>query len=75
MDYTNPSVLPDESRKYRLSRIDSCRRQTNLAAATSAFSIVHRLVPPPPAGLAGVGRSGEPDLCVEFSVKVVFSKY
>jgi hypothetical protein len=39
MDYTNPSILPDESRKYRLSRIDSRRRQTNLATVTSAFSI------------------------------------
>jgi hypothetical protein len=33
----------------------------------------HRLVPSPPAGLAGVRRGGEPNLCVEVSVKVVFS--
>jgi hypothetical protein len=33
----------------------------------------HRLVSPPLAGLAGVKRSGEPNLCVEVLVKVVFS--
>jgi hypothetical protein len=36
------------------------------------FNLLHRLVPPPSVGLAGIGRSGEPDLYVEFSVKVVF---
>ena len=33
----------------------------------------YRPVPPPPAGLAGVGRGGEPDLRVEFSIIIVFS--
>jgi hypothetical protein len=32
------------------------------------------LVPPPPAGLAGVRRGEEPDLWVEFSIKVVSSQ-
>jgi hypothetical protein len=43
-------------------------------AAASKLRLLHRLVPPPPAGLAGVGRGGEPDLWVEISIKVVFSK-
>jgi hypothetical protein len=30
------------------------------------------LVFPYPVGLPDVGRSGEPDLCVEFSVRQVF---
>jgi hypothetical protein len=47
------------------------RRRPRILAASN-FSLLYRLVPPPPAGLAGVGRSGEPDLCVEFPIKVVF---
>jgi hypothetical protein len=43
-------------------------------AAASKLRLLHRSVPPPPAGLAGVGRGGEPDLWVEILIKVVFSK-
>jgi hypothetical protein len=43
-------------------------------AAASKLRLLHRSVPPPPAGLAGVGRGGEPDLWVEISIKVVFFK-
>jgi hypothetical protein len=43
-------------------------------AAASKLRLLNRSVPPPPAGLAGVGRGGEPDLWVEISIKVVFFK-
>jgi hypothetical protein len=43
-------------------------------AAASKLRLLHRSVPSPPAGLAGVGRGGEPDLWAEISIKVVFSK-
>jgi hypothetical protein len=43
-------------------------------AAVFKLRLLHRSVPPPPAGLASVGRGGEPDLWVEISIKVVFSK-
>jgi hypothetical protein len=49
------------------------RRRFDLAAA-SKLRLLYRSVPPPPAGFAGVGRGGEPDLWVEISIKVVFSK-
>jgi hypothetical protein len=34
---------------------------------------LHRSVPSPPASLTGVGRSREPDLCVEFLIRLIFS--
>jgi hypothetical protein len=37
------------------------------------LSLFHRSVSPPPASLAGVGRSGEPVLYVEFLIELVFS--
>jgi hypothetical protein len=43
-------------------------------AAASKLRLLHRSVPPSLAGLAGVGRSGEPDLWVEILIKVVFFK-
>jgi hypothetical protein len=43
-------------------------------AAASKLRILHRSVPPPPAGLAGIGRGAEHDLWVEISIKVVISK-
>jgi hypothetical protein len=43
-------------------------------AAASKLRLLHRSVSLPPAGLAGVRRGGEPDLWVEISIKVVFSK-
>jgi hypothetical protein len=49
------------------------RRLFDLAAA-SKICLLHRSVPPSPAGLAGVMRGGEPYLWVEILIKVVFSK-
>jgi hypothetical protein len=43
-------------------------------AAVSKLRLLHRSVLPPPAGLVGVGRGGEPDLWMEILIKVVFSK-
>jgi hypothetical protein len=61
--------------KTRPLRYEICflPRLFDLAAA-SKLRLLHRSVPPPPAGLAGVGRGAEPDLWVEISIKVVFSK-
>jgi hypothetical protein len=49
------------------------RRLFDLAAASKLY-LLHRSVPPPLAGLAGVWRGGEPDLWVEISIKLLFSK-
>jgi hypothetical protein len=49
------------------------RRLFDLAAA-SKLRLLHRSVPPPPAGLAGVERGRKPNLWVEISIKIVFSK-
>jgi hypothetical protein len=59
--------------RYRYLLSFPSRRLFDLAAA-SKLRLLHRSVPPPPAGLAGVGRGGEPDLWVEISIKIVFSK-
>jgi hypothetical protein len=47
--------------------------KTAAAAAALHLQLHHRLVPPPSAGLTGVRRGGEPNLCVEVLVKILFS--
>jgi hypothetical protein len=59
--------------RLQASSFPCSRRRFDLAAA-SKLRLLHRSVPPPPAGFAGVGRGGEPDLWVEILIKVVFSK-
>jgi hypothetical protein len=55
---------------HTLSRL---RRQRKSRRRRLYLLLHHRLVPSPSAGLAGVRRSGEPNLYVEILVKVVFS--
>jgi hypothetical protein len=43
-------------------------------AAASKLRLLHRSVPPLPAGLAGVRRGGVPNLWAEISIKIVFSR-
>jgi hypothetical protein len=38
----------------------------------SSRHLHHRLVLSPPAGLTGIRRAGEPNLCVEVLIKIVF---
>jgi hypothetical protein len=52
----------------------SSSRLFDLAVA-SKLCFLHISVPPPPVGLAGVGRDGELDLWVEISIKLIFLKY
>jgi hypothetical protein len=80
MKYDTPFYKQTKSHSCRKSSPESyyspqvfLSRLFDLAAA-SKLRLLHRSVPPPPAGLAGVGRGGEPDLWVEISIKVVFSK-
>jgi hypothetical protein len=55
--------------QYSQARLDSCLRQEK---PKRRFCLLHKLVPPPPAGLIGVRRSGDPVLCMVFLIKVVF---
>jgi hypothetical protein len=66
------SILKSEGVDAPISSFPS-RRLFDLAAS-SKFCLLYRSVLPPPAGLAGVGRGGEPELWVEISIKVAFSK-
>jgi hypothetical protein len=54
------------------ARLDSRRRQEK---PRWRFCLLHKLVPPPLAGLTGVVWSGEPILCLAFLIKVVFPNY
>jgi hypothetical protein len=55
--------------QHSQARLDSRRRQEK---PKRRFCLLHKLVPPPPAGLIGVGRSEDPVLCMVFLIKVVF---
>jgi hypothetical protein len=72
--FCREDIQTDALSTKKFARFDSSQPPPFDLAAASKLRLLHRSVPPPPAGLAGVGRGGEPDLWVEISIKVVFSK-
>jgi hypothetical protein len=67
-------VDPVQAQQHTKNTTFICTHHHLPSPSTPRCSRPDRSVPPPPAGFTGVGRGGEPDLWVEISIKVVFSK-